>query len=80
MYREFKTVKGLNKQTRKLTLGFILVLGSLVLSLVMVEVALRVLAHERYHGARTLTSVPDKTKIWAPPKNTVSYFRDPDSG
>jgi hypothetical protein len=46
----------------------------------MVEVALRVLAHERYHGARTLTSVPDKTKIWAPPKNTVSYFRHPDSG
>ena len=64
---------------KKLTYGLILILGSVILSLVMVEVALRTVAHDRYHGARTLTSVPDNTKIWAPPKNTINYFRHPDT-
>lgn len=74
-------MKELSGHTRKkLTYGFILILGSVILSFVMVEAALRTLAHDRYHGARTLTSVPDNTKIWAPPENTVSYFRHPDTG
>ena len=72
-----KSSKGSNRDRIYVS---ILVIGSIVISLVSVEVALRILAPERYQGARMLTSVPDNTKMWAPPTDTIQYFRHPDTG
>lgn len=65
---------------KRILFGSILLLLVVITSLLCLEFAMRMIAPERYLGARTLTSVDDATKIWAPPVNTVQYFRHPDAG
>lgn len=68
------------KKVIKLIGNSLLVLASLLLSLVLFEVALRVFFPDQYFDAFTATNEVDATKIWAPPVNTTNYFRHPDTG
>ncbi len=52
----------------------IVVLASLIVSLVIAEIVLRVFFPDRYFDAFTATNVVDATKIWAPPVNTTNFF------
>ena len=58
----------------------LLVAASLLLSLALFEVSLRVFFPDLYFDAFTATNDVDSTKIWAPPVNTTNYFRHPDTG
>ena len=58
----------------------LLVVASLLLTLALFEVSLRIFFPDLYFDAFTATNEVDSTKIWAPPVNTTNYFRHPDTG
>jgi hypothetical protein len=68
------------KRVANLVGGSLLVLASLLLSLAVCEVSLRIFFPDLYFDAFTATNDVDATKIWAPPVNTANYFRHPDTG
>ena len=68
------------KHVIKLIGNSLLVLASLLVSLALFEVALRVFFPDQYFDAFTATNEVDSTKIWAPPVTTTNYFRHPDTG